>query len=105
MIIGTNWSIWREPRQSGGLARVRNALIWGGGWTDSHPVQAAVLTLRRRATHDRSASTASAAASSAHWEHFWGCQPCSYAVRSGDLRSVTKISDFYSARQWHNVGM
>ena len=41
----------------------------------------------------------------AHWEHFWGCQPCSYANRSGDLRSVTKISDFYSARQWHNIGM
>jgi len=41
----------------------------------------------------------------AHREHFWGCQPCSYANRSGDLRSVTKISDFYSARQWHNVGM
>jgi hypothetical protein len=29
----------------------------------------------------------------AHWEHFWDCQPCSYASRSGDLRSVTKISD------------
>jgi len=41
----------------------------------------------------------------AHREHFWGCRPCSYANRSGDLRSVTKISDFYSARQWHNVGM
>ena len=41
----------------------------------------------------------------AHWEHFWDCQPCSYANRSGDLRSVTKISDFYSARQWHSIGM
>jgi hypothetical protein len=41
----------------------------------------------------------------AHWEHFWDCQPCSYASRSGDLRSVTKISDFYSARQWHGIGM
>jgi hypothetical protein len=40
----------------------------------------------------------------AHREHFWDCQHCSYANRSGDLRSVTKISDFYSARQWHNVG-
>jgi hypothetical protein len=28
-----------------------------------------------------------------------------YASRSGDLRSVTKISDFYSARQWHSTGM
>jgi DNA-binding CsgD family transcriptional regulator len=39
------------------------------------------------------------------WEHYWGCAPCSYPDRSGDLRSVTKISDFYSARQWHSTGM
>jgi DNA-binding CsgD family transcriptional regulator len=38
------------------------------------------------------------------WHHYWdSC--CSYADRSGDLRSVTKISDFYSARQWHSTGM
>src|SRR5215472_2677080 len=45
--------------------------LWPDGGGDSSktdgsgPVQAAVLTLRRRAIHDRSASTASAAASSA----------------------------------------
>ena len=41
----------------------------------------------------------------AHWQHYWDCQPCSYADRSGDLRQITKISDFYSARHWHSIGM
>jgi DNA-binding CsgD family transcriptional regulator len=39
------------------------------------------------------------------WKHYQDCSPCSYADRTGDLRSVTKISDFYSARQWHSTGM
>lgn len=39
------------------------------------------------------------------WAHYWDCAPCSYPDRSGDLRSVTKVSDFYSARQWHGSGM
>jgi hypothetical protein len=39
-----------------------------------------------------------------HWEHYWDCQPCSYPDRTGDLRSIIKIADFYSARQWHSVG-
>ena len=33
-----------------------------------------------------------------HWPEF-SCYP----DRSGDLRSVTKVSDFYSARQWHST--
>jgi DNA-binding CsgD family transcriptional regulator len=41
----------------------------------------------------------------AAWEHHWDCQFCSYADRTGDIRSVIKISDFYSARQWHSTGM
>jgi DNA-binding CsgD family transcriptional regulator len=41
----------------------------------------------------------------AHWEQYWHCQPCSYPDRTGDLRSVLKIADFYSARQWHSTGM
>jgi DNA-binding CsgD family transcriptional regulator len=41
----------------------------------------------------------------AHWEQYWGCQPCSYPDRTGDLRSVLTITDFYSARQWHSTGM
>ena len=41
----------------------------------------------------------------AFWAHYWDCLPCSYPDRSGDLRSVTRISDFYSARQWHATGM
>jgi DNA-binding CsgD family transcriptional regulator len=40
-----------------------------------------------------------------HWRHYWGCRPCSHPDRTGDLRSVVKIADFYSARQWHRTGM
>ena len=39
------------------------------------------------------------------WAHYWDCPFWSYADRSGDLRSVTKISDWYSARQWHSAGV
>jgi DNA-binding CsgD family transcriptional regulator len=41
----------------------------------------------------------------AFWASYWDCDPCSYPDRGGDLRSITKISDFYSVRQWHNTGM
>ena len=40
-----------------------------------------------------------------HWQHYWSCQSCSYPDRTGDHRSVIKIADFYSARQWHSTGM
>jgi DNA-binding CsgD family transcriptional regulator len=39
------------------------------------------------------------------WEHFWDCQACSYPDRTGDLRSIVKVFDFYSVRQWHSTGM
>jgi DNA-binding CsgD family transcriptional regulator len=39
------------------------------------------------------------------WAHYWDCPFSSYPDRSGDLRSVTKISDWYSARQWHSAGI
>jgi DNA-binding CsgD family transcriptional regulator len=39
------------------------------------------------------------------WEHYWDSLPCSYPDLTGDLRRVTTISDFYSARQWHSTGM
>ena len=39
------------------------------------------------------------------WAHYWGCPPCSYPERSGDFKSVTKTSDFYSQRQWHSAPM
>ena len=39
------------------------------------------------------------------WEHYWDGLPCSYADLTGDVRRVTTISDFYSARQWHSTGM
>ena len=41
----------------------------------------------------------------AHWQHYWDCQSCSYPDRTGDLRSIVKITDFYSDRQWHSTGM
>src|SRR5580693_978998 len=34
-----------------------------------------------------------------YWPEFTGYYHCG----GGDLRSVTKVSDFYSARQWHNT--
>lgn len=39
------------------------------------------------------------------WSHYWDCPPCSYPERTGDFRSVMKISDFYSERQWHSSPM
>jgi DNA-binding CsgD family transcriptional regulator len=41
----------------------------------------------------------------AFWAHYQDCLACSYPDHSGDLRSVTRNSDFYSARQWHSTGM
>jgi DNA-binding CsgD family transcriptional regulator len=39
------------------------------------------------------------------WMHYWPSLYCSYPSRSGDERSVTTISDFYSHREWHSTGM
>jgi len=39
-----------------------------------------------------------------NWEYYWHCQPCSHPDRTSDLRSIVKIADFYSARQWHSIG-
>jgi DNA-binding CsgD family transcriptional regulator len=39
------------------------------------------------------------------WEHFWDSAACAYPYRTGDVRRVTKISDFYSARQRHSSAM
>ncbi len=39
------------------------------------------------------------------WEQYWDCQHLSYPDRTGDLRSVLTIRDFYSARQWHSTRM
>ncbi len=38
-------------------------------------------------------------------EQFWSYLHCSYPQRTGDLRSVTMISDFYSDRQYHQTPM
>jgi DNA-binding CsgD family transcriptional regulator len=44
-------------------------------------------------------------ADQAAWQHHWDCLPCSYPDRTGDVRSVVTIADFYSVRQWHSTGM
>jgi DNA-binding CsgD family transcriptional regulator len=36
------------------------------------------------------------------WENYWDYPVCSYAARTG---SVVKVTDFYSARQWHSTAM
>jgi len=41
----------------------------------------------------------------AHWAYYWDCQLCCYPDRTGDVRSITKVGDFYSQRQWHSTGM
>jgi DNA-binding CsgD family transcriptional regulator len=38
-------------------------------------------------------------------EAFWNCQFCSYPDRTGDLKSIIKVGDFYSAREWRSSGM
>ena len=40
-----------------------------------------------------------------HWEHYSQDPFDTYPERTGDLRSIVKISDFYSARQWHATGV
>jgi DNA-binding CsgD family transcriptional regulator len=39
------------------------------------------------------------------WTHYWDCDAVSYPSVTGDVRSVTTISDFYSLRQWRDTGM
>lgn len=39
------------------------------------------------------------------WGQFWDCRFCSYPDRSGDIRSVRTVQDFYSVREWHSTGM
>ena len=39
------------------------------------------------------------------WENYGDCKDCTYAALTTDQHSVVKVSDFYSARQWHSTGM
>jgi DNA-binding CsgD family transcriptional regulator len=39
-----------------------------------------------------------------NWQYYWHCRVCSHPDRTGDLRGIIKIADFYSARQWHSIG-
>src|ERR1700748_1253705 len=40
-----------------------------------------------------------------YWELHRTCEGCNYPERTGDLRSVIKVTDFYSTPQWHGTGM
>jgi DNA-binding CsgD family transcriptional regulator len=40
-----------------------------------------------------------------YWKVYPDSRFCSYPGRTGDLRSVIKTTDFYSARQWHSTAM
>jgi DNA-binding CsgD family transcriptional regulator len=39
------------------------------------------------------------------WRHYLAAACCSYPTRTGDDRSVTSRSDFYSTREWKQSGM
>jgi DNA-binding CsgD family transcriptional regulator len=39
------------------------------------------------------------------WLHYRDCLSCSYPDHSGDDRSITMLSDFYTQREWHSTGM
>jgi DNA-binding CsgD family transcriptional regulator len=40
-----------------------------------------------------------------YWQHYRDSQFDMYPIHTGDLRSVIKPADFYSARQWHSTAM
>jgi DNA-binding CsgD family transcriptional regulator len=40
-----------------------------------------------------------------YWKHYWDSRFCSYPSRTGDLRSIIKVTDFYSIRQRHSTAM
>jgi DNA-binding CsgD family transcriptional regulator len=80
------------------MSQIRCDAIWFGG-LDSGRQESWFL----QAMPDGGEAVAADAAP-VNWHHYWHCQPCSYPDRTGDLRSIVKIGDFYSARQWHSVG-
>jgi DNA-binding CsgD family transcriptional regulator len=63
--------------------------------------------VQQRAYLDQSlpASAADADLPETFWRHYWDSADCCYPDRSGDLLSVTTISDFYTRQQYHNTGM
>ena len=44
-------------------------------------------------------------ADDAFWHHYDTCLGCSYPTLSGDARSITTMSDFYSQREYRSTGM
>jgi len=39
------------------------------------------------------------------WKGFWECLPCSFPQRSGDHHTVTRLSDFYTQREFRRTTM
>lgn len=39
------------------------------------------------------------------YRHYWNTASCAYPTRTGDIRTVTMRSDFYSRREWHATPM
>jgi DNA-binding CsgD family transcriptional regulator len=46
-----------------------------------------------------------AALDQVYWQRYWDCRFCNYPARTGDLRSVIQVTDFYSVRQWRSTAM
>ncbi len=62
--------------------------------------------VRQREYVDQSVPTEEAASLPPQfWQLYWRCAHCSYPDRSGDLLSITTVSDFYSRRQFHSTGL
>lgn len=64
------------------------------------------VVLTDQEVSDAAASASQVAATGeVFWAQFWNCPFCSYPERTGDLRSVVKLSDFYSRRKLHATPM
>jgi len=41
----------------------------------------------------------------AFWNNYWDDLSCCYPTVSGDIRTITTVSDFYTSREMHETGM
>ncbi len=80
------------------MGQIRCDVVAFGGFDSERQETWSVQTM-----HDRSEAVIDDTAP-VQWQHYWHCQLCSYPDRTGDLRRIVKIADFYSARQWHSIG-
>ena len=54
---------------------------------------------------DRADNAVDDDADAVFWANYWQCEACCYPDVSGDVRSVTMFSDFYTAREKRRIGM